>query len=125
MAFFYEKGSDDVPGSSFRLPSPRAGAPSDWQLQLYNSDTCDDSAPLFEGDWGAEFLCDAAKGIANGTVTASQYRSGEGSGFGVSVFDNGTVLLAELDMSYTKMFHPKMRANWHTAQAVDDALRVN
>jgi hypothetical protein len=125
VSFFYEKGPDDVPGSPIRLPSARAGAPSDWQLQLYNSATCDDNAPLFEGDWGSDFICDAAKGIANGTITASDYLSGEGSNVLVTVLDDGSVLIAELDVSYTKMFHPKTPANWHIAQAVNDALRSN
>lgn len=125
VSFFYEKGPDDVPGSPFRLLSARAGAPSDWQLQLYNSATCDDNTPLFEGDWGSDFICDAAKGISNRTITASDYLSGEGSNVLVTVLDDGSVLIAELDVSYTKMFHPKTRANWHIAQAVNDALRSN
>lgn len=125
VSFFYEKGPDDVPGSPFRLPSARAGAPSDWQLQLYNSATCDDNTPLFEDNWGSDFICDAAKGIANGTITASDYLSGEGSNVLVTVLDDGSVLIAELDVSYTKMFHPKTPANWHIAQAVNDELRSN
>lgn len=125
VAFFYEKGGDDIPDAPFHLPGQRSGAPSDWSVTRYDSASCSDSVPTSPGNWASEMLCDAAIGIANGTITAQDFLNNEGAGATVTVNNDGSVTIADLDVSYIKMFHPKTRANWHIAQALSDALRAN
>jgi hypothetical protein len=125
VAFFYEKGPDDIPDAPFHLPAQRVRAPSDWPLSTYNSASCSDSVPASPGDWASEMLCDTAKGIANGTITAQDFLNNEGAGAIVAANNDGSVTITDLNVAYTKLFHPKTRANWHIAQAISDALRSN
>lgn len=125
VAFFYHKGDDDVPESPFHLPLQLSGAPGTWQLQMYQSETCNDNVTLFDGDWGSELLCDISRGIASGTISADDFNKAESPQAFAFTDGKGDFSVVDLDVSYTKMFHPKTRANWHIAQAVFQALRVN
>lgn len=125
VAFFYHKGDDDVPEPPFHLPDQKVGAPTSWQLQLYKSDTCNDNVTLFEGDWGSEMICDISKGIANGTISVDEFNTAESPSAVAYSDGKGDFTEIDLDVKYAKMFHPKTRANWHVAQAVFQALRLN
>lgn len=126
VAFFYEKGPDNVPAYPFALPKPiEDDAPSDWALSTYNSATCSDSIEASDGNWASEMLCDMAIGISNGSITSQDFLDNEGAGATITANSDGTITITDLDVNYLKMFHPKTEANWHIAQAVTDALIKN
>lgn len=114
-----------MPDDPFSLPKPGQNAPADWALSTYNSATCSDTIETSDGNWASEMLCDVAIGISNRTIASQDFLDSEGAGATVTVNSDGTVTITDLDVNYLKMFHPKTKANWHIAQAVNDALRKN
>jgi hypothetical protein len=68
---------------------------------------------------------DVAKGIASGAIATGS--AGDDTTYNGDVTRNsdGSVMITHFQVRFTKMFHPKTRANWHIAQAVSDAFRRN
>ncbi|KAH8744127.1 LysM domain-containing protein [Diaporthe sp. PMI_573] len=127
VAFFYDNGWDDIPKESegFHLPPQRTNAPSDWSIDNYNSGTCSATEPGDSSEPLDAMNCDVAKGVASGAIPT-------GSGDDDTVYhddvtrnSDGSVTITDFEVRFTKMFHPKTRANWHIAQAVSDAFRRN
>ncbi|KAL6702737.1 hypothetical protein ACN47E_000971 [Coniothyrium glycines] len=126
VAFFYDNGYDDIPKDSegFRMLPARPNAPSGWSIPSYNSGTCPANQPGDSSEPLDTMNCDIAKGLATGQIA-----TGTGSD---TVYDgevtrnsDGSVSITDFVVRFTKMFHPKTRANWHIAQAVSDAFRRN
>lgn len=122
VAFFYPDGYDDIPPESegFHMPLKREGAPDDWSIDTYNSDTC--SARSTGSEPLDNMNCDVAKGLASGQILTG---SGDETRYDGDVTRNsdGTATVTDWKVKFTKMFHPKTR--WHIAQAVNAAFRRN
>lgn len=128
VAFFYDNGWDDIPSASesFIMPNTdEVDAPPDWAVVSYNSGNCTD------GDAGLvdpleNMLCSMAKEIAAGDMTAAEFTGSGGVGMDqVTVNSDATVTVIDFVVRFMKMFHPKTRANWHIAQAINGAFRLN
>ncbi|KAH7071790.1 LysM domain-containing protein [Paraphoma chrysanthemicola] len=126
VAFFYDNGYDDIPKDSegFRMPPARPNAPSGWSIPSYNSGTCPANQPGDSSEPLDTMNCDIAKGLATGQIATG---TGSDTVYDGEVMRNsdGTVSITDFVVRFTKMFHPKTRANWHIAQAVSDAFRKN
>jgi hypothetical protein len=126
VAFFYDNGYDDIPKDSegFRMPPQRPGAPSGWSIPEYKSNTCPATQPGGSSEPLDTMNCDVAKGLASGEIVTG---SGSEEVYDGDVTRNGdgSVSITDYVVRFTKMFHPKTRANWHIAQAVSDAFRRN
>ena len=124
VAFFYDDGWDDIPSASegFALPPTfDQKAPGSWSKD-YNSATCADDDPIALEN----ALCDMAKAIANGTMSAADFMSIAGDPVsGITQNPDGSVTIQDWYVRFTKMFHPKTRANWRIAQALHESLRLN
>jgi hypothetical protein len=128
VAFFYDNGWDDIPGESesFYLPPPQQGAPpGGWSIDTYNSGTCSASELGNSSEPLDSMNCDVAKGIASGAIAVGPVDNDTVYNGDVMRNNDGSVTITDFKVRFTKMFHPKTRANWHIAQAVHEALRWN
>ena len=121
VAFFYDNGYDDIPSETegFHMPAQHDGAPSGWSISSANSRTCTTGSTDDPRD---DLLCDIAKAVENNTVGV---QSAIDDAFNVTTNPDGSVTITDFAVRFNKMFHPKVRANWHIAQAVSDAFRRN
>ncbi|KAL2017482.1 hypothetical protein VTK56DRAFT_2078 [Thermocarpiscus australiensis] len=130
VAFFYNDGWDDIPSTDegFQMPPKyNSGAPDGWSVETDNSAACSDAGADGLPDPLDDMLCSVAKAVANGSVSAQDVANSGGDGLNLvgAPGADGSVSVSDFRVRFTKMFHPKTRANWHIAQAVNAAFRLN
>jgi hypothetical protein len=127
VAFFYDNGYDDIPNESeaFQLPPQRPRAPGSWSIETYNSGTCSTTQPEDSSEPLDTMNCDVAKGIASGVITTGPGDDDMVYNGDVTRNSDGSVTITDFMVRFSKMFHPKTRANWLIAQAVNNHLRRN
>lgn len=124
VAFFYQRGPDDVP-TDVPLHAPLQGAASDWPIITINSNTCNSTSLV-----GAEHaICDMAIEAAADSSQLDKLRTflnnnGDGDST-VTLNNDGSVSITEVDVKYAKMYHPKARANLAIARSLVTILRDN
>jgi hypothetical protein len=69
--------------------------------------------------------CDVAKSIASGVITTGPGDDDMVYNGDVTRNSDGSVTITDFMVRFSKMFHPKTRANWLIAQAVNNHLRRN